>query len=730
MKPILRISVALAFSIGLRLAPNLIAEAARVLPVGSFPADQRLNPPKDLDGYFPFSPPASRAVWDERAQEVRKRLRVSLGLWPELPKTPLNSVIHGRIDKDDYTVEKVYFESVPGFYVSGNLYRPKGRTGRLPAVLNPHGHWANGRFYDDAAGIKREIVQGAERFEDSGRSPLQARCVQLARMGCVAFFYDMIGYADSQQISQELAHGFSKQRPEMNTTENWGLFSPQAEARLQSVMGLQTWSSIRALDFLSSLPDVDPNRIGVTGASGGGTQTFILCALDPRPTVAFPAVMVSTAMQGGCTCENASLLRIGTGNVEIAGLFAPKPLGMTAADDWTKEMAAKGFPELKQLYQMLGVPDQVLLKPLIHFGHNYNQVSRSAMYAWMNKQLKLGLSEPVVERDYQRLTAQDMTVWDAAHPKPPSGPAFEKGLLKWWHEAAQSELAKSRGNPGSYRQTLLPALEIIIGRNLDTAGHVSWKQSNKVDKGSHLEMSGLLRNESQGEELPVVWLHPKDPKSHTVVWLNEDGKAGLWDANGVLKGDVKRLLDTGATVVGVDLLFQGEFVATGKKVATTRRVKNPREFAGYTFGYNHTLFAQRTHDVLTVLKYVKDHETKSERLDIVALDGTGVIAIAARAVSGGALNRVAAETSGFRFGKVLDLHDVNFLPGGAKYDDLPGLLAVASPAEFWISGEDETSLKLARAAYERVSKADSLAVYKGTAPDRNGAAVTWLLKGR
>lgn len=352
------------------------------------------------------------------------------------------------------------------------------------------------------------------------------------------------------------------------------------------------------------------------------------------------------------------------------------------------------------------------------------------MYAWMNKQLKLGLSEPVVERDYQRLTAQDMTVWDAAHPKPPSGPAFEKGLLKWWHEAAQSELAKSRGNPGSYRQTLLPALEIIIGRNLDTAGQVSWKQSNKVDKGSHLEMSGLLRNESQGEELPVVWLHPKDPKSHTVVWLNEDGKAGLWDANGVLKGDVKRLLDTGATVVGVDLLFQGEFVATGKKVATTRRVKNPREFAGYTFGYNHTLFAQRTHDVLTVLKYVKDHETKSERLDIVALDGTGVIAIAARAVSGGALNRVAAETSGFRFGKVLDLHDVNFLPGGAKYDDLPGLLAVASPAEFWISGEDETSLKLARAAYERVSKADSLAVYKGTAPDRNGAAVTWLLKGR
>ena len=124
-------------------------------------------------------------------------------------------------------------------------------------------------------------------------------------------------------------------------------------------MGLQTYNSIRALDWLSELPDVDPARIGVTGASGGGTQTFILCAIDHRPAVAFPAVMVSTAMQGGCTCENCSLLRVGTGNVEFAALMAPRPLGMTGANDWTKEMATKGLPELKAHYAMLGVPDKV-----------------------------------------------------------------------------------------------------------------------------------------------------------------------------------------------------------------------------------------------------------------------------------------------------------------------------------------------------------------------------------
>ncbi len=388
--------------------PSLVAaEVPRVYAPGTFPNDVRLEPLKDLDGYFPFKPSATRAEWEARAAKVREHLLFAVGLWPMPPKTPLNPVIHGLVDLGDYTVEKVYFESWPGFYVTGSLYRPKGAGAKdgckHAAVLSPHGHWDNGRFYDNQKGIKQELASGGERFEDGGRSPLQARCVQLARMGCVVFHYDMLGNADSQQFSTELVHGFSEQRPEMNTVTDWGLYSPQAEAHLQSIMGLQTWNSIRALDFVSSLPDVDASRIGVTGASGGGTQTFILCAVDPRPAVEFPAVMVSTAMQGGCTCENASLLRINTGNVEIAALFAPKPLGMTAANDWTKEMPAKGYPELQQHYQMMGAPENVMLTPLLQFPHNYNYPSRAAMYQWMNRHLKLGVDEPIVERDFKRL---------------------------------------------------------------------------------------------------------------------------------------------------------------------------------------------------------------------------------------------------------------------------------------------------------------------------------------
>jgi len=666
------------------------AEAPRALPPGQLPKDERLQPLKDLDGYFPFTPATTREEWTKRAERVRRQILVSLGLWPMPTRTPLNPVIHGRIEREDYTVEKVYFESIPGFYVTGNLYRPKNKPGKLPGVLCPHGHWSDGRFTDAGAeGVRKEIAQGAERFEEGGRSVLQARCVQLARMGCVVFHYDMIGYADSIQIPQSLSHGFAKQRPEMNTTENWGLFSPQAEAHLQSVMGLQAWNSIRSLDFLLGLPDVDPERIACTGASGGGTQTFILSAIDSRVKVAFPAVMVSTAMQGGCTCENACDLRVNTGNVEFAALFAPKPLGMTAADDWTKEMPTKGFPELKRHYAMLGVPDNVMLKPLLHFGHNYNYVSRAAMYGWLNKHLKLGLKEPIVEEDYKRLTKEEMSVWDAQHPRPEGGPEFERKLLRWLTDDAEKQLQEIGRNPEEYRRLVSGAVDVIIGRNLDEVGEVEWELKTKEDRGNYLEMAGLLDNKARGEELPAVFLYPKQWNKRTVIWITEEGKAGLFADGSTArpKPEVQKLLDSGATVVGVDLLFQGEFLADGKPVTKTRRVKNTREAAAYTFGYNHTLFAQRVHDVLTVVKLIKESERKSDAIDVVGLDDAGPWVAAALLQAGGAITEAVIDAGGFRFGKILDIHDPSFLPGGAKYGDLPGMITLAGPTKVLEIGE-------------------------------------------
>jgi dienelactone hydrolase len=726
---------ALAMAMSLNAVLTVVlAEAPRVLPQDKFPNDIRLQPLKDLDGYFPFQPCPTPEAWAKRAERVRRQMQVALGLYPMPTKTPLNPVLHGKIERDSYTVEKVFFESVPGFYVTGNLYRPVGKTGRLAGVLSPHGHWSNGRFHDAGLeSVRREIVQGAERFEEGGRSPLQARCGQLARMGCVVFHYDMIGYADSVQIPQQLAHGFSKQRPEMNTTESWGLFSPQAEAHLQSVMGLQTWSSIRALDFLLGLPDVDPGRIAITGASGGGTQTFILCAIDPRPALAFPAVMVSTAMQGGCTCENACLLRISSGNVEFAALFAPKPQGLTAADDWTKEMPAKGFPELKKHYAMLGAPDKVMLKPLLHFGHNYNYPSRAAMYAWINQHFKLGLKEPVVEEDYQRLTREQMSVWDEQHPKPAGGPDFERKLLRWLAEDADQQLQPARSSLAEFQKTFGGAISVLIGRDWSEVGEVECVKQGKADRGDYWEITGLARNKTYAEELPIVLLHPKQDQKRAVVWIHEHGKAGLFaqttaGAAPEPQPEVQKLLKAGAVVVGVDLLYQGEFLADGKPVTTTRRVKNPRESAAYSFGYNHTLFAQRVHDIMTVVKLASSHVKKPMTLDLVGLGGAGPWVAAARTQAQSIVDNAVVDTGGFRFGKVLNIHDVNFLPGGAKYDDLPGLLALNALGKLWLAGEGAEAPPLVKTIYQSAGAQKNLTVFTGAPQAVCQEAVKWLLQ--
>ncbi|HEX5218792.1 MAG TPA: acetylxylan esterase [Verrucomicrobiae bacterium] len=704
----------------------------RALAQGKLPNDRRLEPLKDLDGYFPFTPPATPEEWDSRARQVRRELAVALGLWPMPDKTPLNAVIHGKIEQIDYTIEKVYFESLPGFFVTGNLYRPKGRTDRLPAVLCPHGHWRNGRFMDSGPeDVRKQIDRGEEKFEDGGRSVLQARCVQLARMGCVVFHYDMIGYADSTQIPENLAHGFARQRPEMNSTENWGLFSPQAEAHLQSVMGLQTWNSIRALDFLVSLPDVDAKRIGVTGASGGGTQTFILGALDERPAVTFPAVMVGTAMQGGCTCENACLLRVDTGNVEIAALFAPKPLGLTAADDWTKEMPTKGFPELQKHFAMLGAPQNVVLTPLLQFEHNYNYPSRAAMYGWMNTHLRLGLPEPIVEEDYQRLSARELTVWDNDRPKPTGGPEFERKLLRWITDRDQKLLANWQTSYERFRDVYGGAWDAIIGRNLGTAGTVTLAGQRTVDRGDHIEEAALLRNETYGEEIPVLFLKPKRPGTHAVIWADSMGKQGLYasDAEGKyrLKPTVQKLLNGNVTVISADLLYQGEFLPEDQPVRHSRKVKNPREAAAYTFGYNRTLFAQRVHDLLSVVQAARSQQPNLKRLDLVGWNGAGAWIAAAKAQAGDAVKCVALDTGGFRFINVPDIYDVNFLPGSAKYGDLPGLLALGAPDKLWLAGEGTEAPDLLKRLYQAAGVPQNVTV-AGPSQSREEDAIKWLLK--
>jgi hypothetical protein len=353
---------------------------------------------------------------------------------------------------------------------------------------------------------------------------------------------------------------------------------------------------------------------------------------------------------------------------------------MTTANDWTKEMATKGFPELKQLYSLLGAPENVMLHRGEHFPHNYNAVSRTAFFTWLNRHFKLGNKEPVLERDYRGVPREQLSVWDAEHPAPKAGdPDFERGLLKLWHEDSERQLADLAANsPAQHREVLRVGWNIVLDGDLSESGKAAWTLKDKQDQGSWIQMAGLLRNETYGEELPAVFCYPKQWNGDTVIWLSAEGKAGLYAADGRLLPAVQKLVDGGATVLGLDLLYQGEFLADGQPLAKTPRVKNPREAAPYTFGYNPAVFVRRVHDVLTAVNYVRGHEKPSKRLSLVALDATAPIAAAARAQAGKALDRVALNLGEFRFGRVLDLHSPDFVPGGAKYGDVDGLLTLGS----------------------------------------------------
>ena len=332
----------------------------------------RFAPPvQNLDTVRRF-PDYSATAWEQASQYLRRHILVSTGQYPNfepLLKLPLNPQIFGKIERSDYTVEKVYFESYPGFFCTGNLYCPRGKDGPFPAIVSPHGHWDRGRL------------------ENIERGSIPGRCINFAKQGYVIFSYDMVGYNDS---GQQVDH---RSFPNGDREAIWGI----------SLLGLQLQNAIRSIDFLQSLPDVDPDRIACTGASGGGTQAFMLMAIDDRIKVSAPVNMISAHMQGGCLCENAPNLRIDFSNIEIGAMMAPRPLLLVSATgDWTKDTPDVEYPAIHSIYQHFGAADKIH-QVQIDAEHNYNKASREAVYQWFAKWL-------LENQDSSKLTEVDFTV--------------------------------------------------------------------------------------------------------------------------------------------------------------------------------------------------------------------------------------------------------------------------------------------------------------------------------
>lgn len=400
------------------------------------PASASTNGPVDLDTPRTFPTISTAQQWTQRAADIRQHVLVSCGLWPLPEKTPIKAHIFGKVDRDGYSIEKVYFETWPGLYLGGNLYRPLGRgPGPFPAILNPHGHWANGRMADTKDGS------------------IAGRCISFARQGMIAFSYDMIGYNDTHFADAQEGESFSALHHQIATNRTdllWNI----------SLMGLQTWNSIRALDFLESLPDVDPKRLACTGESGGGTQTFILGSVESRLAAQAPVVMVSHIMQGGCLCENAPGLRVEYSNMEIAAAPAPRPQILVAATgDWTKDTLTVEGPSIAHIYQLLNHPERFRYVRF-NFDHNYNQTSREAVYEWFGQWL-LHAADPAAlkEKPFRKDADADLRVF--ASTQLPEGaltlPQFLDSMRQLHRREWQALVPKDQAGLKNFQQIMMPA---------------------------------------------------------------------------------------------------------------------------------------------------------------------------------------------------------------------------------------------------------------------------------
>jgi hypothetical protein len=488
-------------------------------------AVQTLDTPRD------FPQITSESQWRERSHAIREQILVSSGLWPMPEKTPLNARMFGKIERDGYSVEKVYFQSYPGFYVGGNLYRPLGRgAGPFPAILNTHGHWEHGRL------------------EDTELCSNPGRCINFARQGMVAFAYDMVGYNDTSFPDLPATEGFSRLHHEFASN------NPVDLLWSVSLMGLQTWNSIRALDYLESLPDIDNTRLACTGASGGGTQTMILGAIDDRLAAQAPVVMVSHTMQGGCLCENMPGLRIRYSNMEIAAAAAPRPqILVSDTRDWTKTTLTVEGPAIAGIYQLFQASEK-LRYVQFDYEHNYNQTSREAVYQWFDRWLLHQPDEPVRELAFHKEADEDLRVFPDGKLPPDaiSTTDLVKYLITTHRERLEALNPVNKNSLGEYRRIMEPAWQRTL--QLDWPPElVQVSTEYPLQEADYVSDRVKIARASTGETFGAFRFTPlKVRASHTptvIVLANVEAAKPLIN-NHVIPGVLaNRFLDQGFTVV-------------------------------------------------------------------------------------------------------------------------------------------------------------------------------------
>lgn len=596
----------------------------------------------------------TKADAERYVADVRQKIMESFGPFPE--RTPLNAKVTGTVDRDAYTIENVVFESRPGFLVTANLYVPKGREFPLPGVVGTCGHSVNGK----AAEAYQSFAQG------------------LARLGYVCLVYDPLGQGERfQYVGEDLK---SKVGP--GVSEH--LLAGNQQFLVGEFLGSwRAWDGIRALDYLLTRKEVDPNRVGVTGNSGGGTMSTWLCGVEPRWSMGAPSCFVTTFRRN---LENElpadteqcppRALALGLDHSDFLAAMAPKPVIILAKerDYFDARGAEAAHARLKRLYSLLGAEDNVglFIGPT---EHGYTQENREAMYRWFNR----ATGGPEVAAEPALVIEKDEVLWCTPH-----GQVAEQGskpVYVYTKEQSQS-LAKERKPlaPDALKQAVAEVLKLpprsaapdfrilrpVSGRRFPKPAFTTYALETEAEAFALVYMLGQQQHLSRP---------PRAGKRAVLYVSHHSADAELRD-----EPLVRELIaaEPEAAFFACDVRGVGE-----SRPDTCGRDQFLRPYGSDYFYAIHALMldypylGQKTHDVLSVLDWLKSYGY--EEVHLAAL-GWGALAGTFAALLGDSVVQVTLKGALTSYSAVAEAESYQWplsslAPGVLKRFDLPDCYA-------------------------------------------------------
>jgi|GEM_PF-52077 len=629
----------------------------------------------------------------QRQEKLRALFFEALGDLPE--KTPLNARVVGEEKRDGYRVERVVYESRPGHHVTAALYLPDAK-GPVPGVLVPCGHSANGK----AGGTYQQV------------------CHLMAKNGLAVLCYDPVGQGERLQLLNDQG----KAAIAGSTTEHTmsGIGSLLVGRCLAAY---RIWDGFRSMDYLASRPEVDPDRLGCTGNSGGGTLTAYLMALDPRISVAVPSCYITSldrlfATIGPQDAEQniPGQVAFGLDHADFAILRAPKPtlFSVGTRDFFDIQGSWDTFREVKLIYGRLGYGERMDLfesdEP-----HGFTSPRRVAATRWLRRWL-LKIDDAIVEQEFTPVSDDRLQVTKSGQVLS----EFQgKSVFDLNIERAE-ELAKARQTSSTKegKATLLRQVRKLIG--LAENGEPAQREDRGKTNRSGLGIEKLVYTTEQGIQIPALRITPEKPATgaRLAIVVGDDS----WE-NLLANSQVESLLREGRAVLLPALRGMGETAPSTKVGAFGADEREA--FLGLHL--NRPLLGQRTGDLLAVI--AKEVNGSDQQVDLVGLGQAGPIALHAAALDEkvNALKVVSAITSWSDVVKTPKTRGQlgNTVPGALASYDLPDLAASITPRKLEILApvdpnglplameEAAETYRVAKEAYREGKSVDQFSIEPG-----------------